>query len=65
MEETPNLVQPPVPPAPEVPVKKASSWGVIIAILIILGMMVVGAFYAWGQRVHEQQSGYTASLPLT
>jgi hypothetical protein len=61
MEDTTN--QPIIPPAPADAPKKSSSWGVIIAILIILGMMVVGAFYAWGKRVNQGQAGYTTSLP--
>lgn len=63
MEDTTPVQQPvSTPSTPEVPAKKNSSWGVVIALLLILAMMVVGAFYAWGKRIN-QQSGYTASLP--
>ncbi|HWH07157.1 MAG TPA: hypothetical protein VNU47_01355 [Candidatus Paceibacterota bacterium] len=32
-----------------------ASWGTIIVILVMLGMIVTGAFYAWGQRIAEEQ----------
>ena len=35
---------------------KNASWGAIISILIILGMVVMAAFYAWGQRIAENPS---------
>lgn len=36
-----------------VPSREQQSWGAVISICIILVMIVVGAFYAWGKRVHE------------
>jgi hypothetical protein len=33
---------------------KHASWGAVISILIILIMIVVGAFYSWGHRVAQQ-----------
>jgi len=66
---TPDLVphtpaEPPKPPVPEHPTAfgkasqprsaKQQSWGTAIAIIIIVVMVVVGAFYAWGKRVAEQ-----------
>jgi len=39
-------------PSPESKQKQAS-WGAIIVILLIVTMVVVGAFYAWGQRTAE------------
>ncbi len=32
------------------------SWGTAIAIVIIVAMVVVGAFYAWGKRVAEERA---------
>jgi hypothetical protein len=53
--------QPPAAPfVPPVPARKNTSWGTIIALLLILGFIVVGAFYAWGKRI-SQEPGYTAT----
>lgn len=38
---------------PGVPSKKAQSWGAVISIVVIMGMIVLGAFYAWGQRIAQ------------
>jgi hypothetical protein len=35
-------------------VHRNASWGAIITIVVILVMIVVGAFYTWGQRVAEE-----------
>lgn len=53
-----------IAPESSAPVRKNTSWGAIIAILLILAMVVVGAFYAWGKRVAEQP-GYTASASFS
>ncbi len=37
-------------------INKNASWGAIISIIIILAMVVVGAFYAWGQRIAEERA---------
>lgn len=39
---------------PGTPSPKAQSWGVVISIIIIVLMVLVGAFYAWGKRIAEQ-----------
>lgn len=44
-----NEVLPAATPSP-----KAQSWGAIISIIIIVLMIIVGAFYAWGKRIAEQ-----------
>ncbi len=36
-------------------VHRNASWGAIISITIILAMVIVGAFYSWGQRIAEQK----------
>lgn len=48
MENEPIL--PPGTPSP-----KAQSWGAVISIIIIMLMIIVGAFYAWGQRIAEER----------
>jgi hypothetical protein len=37
-------------------VHRNASWGAIISITIILAMVIVGAFYSWGQRIAEQRA---------
>jgi uncharacterized protein HemX len=37
-------------------VTKNASWGALISIAIILAMVIVGAFYAWGQRISEEHT---------
>lgn len=32
-----------------------ASWGTIVVILVMLGMIVTGAFYAWGERIAEER----------
>ena len=46
--EEPTFIPPPGTPSP-----KAQSWGVVISIVIIVLMIVTGAFYSWGQRIAE------------
>lgn len=44
--------QPQETPVAQTPVSpKKSSWGGILAIIVILILIVVGAFYAWGERI--------------
>lgn len=40
---------------PGVPSKEAQQWGVVISIAIIVLMVIVGAFYAWGERIAQNQ----------
>ncbi len=37
-------------------IHKNASWGAVTSIVIILAMVVVGAFYAWGQRIDEERT---------
>ncbi len=39
-----------------VPSQKAQSWGAIVSIIIIVLMIIVGALYAWGKRIAQQQA---------
>jgi hypothetical protein len=41
---------------PGMPSPAAQSWGVIISIVIIVLMIVIGAFYAWGKRIAEEKA---------
>ena len=42
-----------------VPSAKQQSWGVVISIIVIVGMIVVGAFYAWGERIAQENAQKT------
>lgn len=53
------------PPVPQgVPSPKAQQWGVVISIVIIVLMIVIGAFYAWGERIAEEQAPVLPSQSL-
>lgn len=52
--ERPSVLS--APPVPSVPSPKAQSWGAVISIIIIMLMIVIGAFYAWGQRIAKQSA---------
>lgn len=41
---------------PGVPSQKAQSWGAFISMIIIVLMIVIGAFYSWGKRIAEQNA---------
>ena len=47
-----------IPSQPGVPSPKQQQWGTVISMIIIVLMIVVGAFYAWGKRI-AQNSQYT------
>lgn len=36
-----------------VPTQKQQSWGALISIIVIVLMIIIGAFYAWGKRINE------------
>lgn len=38
------------------PSPKAQSWGAVISIVVIVGMIVIGAFYAWGKRIAQENA---------
>lgn len=46
------------------PSARQQSWGAVISILIIVAMIVIGAYYAWDKRVSEQKA-YTESHTST
>ena len=49
-----------VSPSPRTPSPQAQSWGALISILIIVLMVIIGAFYAWGARIAQNRI-FTAS----
>jgi len=53
MTRTP--VEPVPAPVPGIPSPKQQQWGVVISIVVIVLMIVVGAFYSWGQRIAQNQ----------
>lgn len=38
------------------PSPKAQSWGAVISIIIIMLMIITGAFYAWGKRIAQERA---------
>lgn len=38
-----------------VPSQAQQSWGVVISIVVIVLMIIVGAFYSWGKRLEQNQ----------
>jgi len=40
---------------PSPPSQKQQSWGAVISIVVIVLMVIIGAFYSWGKRLAEQQ----------
>jgi len=45
----------------QMPSTKQQSWGALISIVIIVLMIIVGAFYAWGERIAQNQQYPTAA----
>jgi hypothetical protein len=37
------------------PSRAQQQWGVVVSIVIIVLMVIIGAFYAWGERIAENQ----------
>ena len=51
-----NNTEPKREPTPGVPSPEQQSWGTLLAIVVIVLMVVVGAFYAWGKRISEEHN---------
>ncbi|MDO8593485.1 MAG: hypothetical protein Q7R59_01135 [bacterium] len=47
---------------PQMPSPKAQSWGVVISIIIIVLMIIIGAFYAWGKRIAQENAFLAAPV---
>ena len=54
--ENEKLLPPGETPTLGVPSQKAQSWGVVISIVIIVLMIIIGAFYAWGKRIAQEDA---------
>lgn len=52
----PVLIVPPPGVLSGTPSPKAQSWGTVISIIVIVLMIIIGAFYAWGQRIAEENA---------
>lgn len=50
------------PQPPQMPSPKQQSWGAVISIVIIVLMIIIGAFYAWGERISQ---GNAFEVPST
>ena len=60
MEET-IANKPPLPSG--VPSPKQQQWGVFISIIVIVLMIIIGAFYAWGQRIAQNAEPSVDTTP--
>lgn len=38
---------------PGIPSQKQQSWGAVLSIIVIVLMIIIGAFYAWGKRISQ------------
>lgn len=60
MEQQPVITSasPKISPAspPGTPSHKQQQWGVIVSIIIIVLMIVIGAFYSWGKRIAQERA---------
>ncbi len=45
-------------PMVQLPSRKQQSWGALISIFVIVCMIVLGAFYAWGERIADRAQYY-------
>ena len=52
-EQSPKI--PTEMPAPiiNMPTPRQQSWGAVISIVVIVLMIIIGAFYSWGKRISE------------
>lgn len=41
-----------------VPSQKQQSWGLLISIVVIVLMIVIGAFYSWDNRIKQERELY-------
>jgi len=57
-EQSPRsvLTVPPSGALSGAPSQKAQSWGAVVSIVIIVLMVILGAFYAWGERIAQENA---------
>ncbi|MBU1292633.1 hypothetical protein KJ819_01050 [Patescibacteria group bacterium] len=53
-DENMNPVETTPEPAPAPEPKKAPAYGAILGIILIVVILVAGAFYVWGERINEE-----------
>ncbi len=53
---TSDVAVPFVAPASDEPTHRMGSAGSVLAVLLIVFLLVVGAFYVWGQRISERNA---------
>ena len=46
-------------PTTGIPSRKSQSWGAVVSIIVIMLMVIIGAFYAWGQRISQDTLSQT------
>ncbi len=39
------------------------SWGSLISLIIVIAVIVIGAFYAWGKRIEHDRGENNQNLP--
>lgn len=49
---------------PGVPSPAQQQWGALISMIVIVLMVIVGAFYAWNKRVAEQRAFQNAGAAV-
>ena len=49
-------------PQPGVPSPEQQSWGLLISIVVIVLMVVIGAFYAWDNRIKQEKMLYAPAV---
>lgn len=59
----PHIDTPITDPHHLLPAKKSSA-GPLFGIIIILVLLVIGAFYIWGERLNEKRAAEEAALQL-
>lgn len=52
-EQTPEIPTKTPKPIIPMPTPRQQSWGAVISIVVIVLMILIGAFYAWGKRISE------------
>ena len=46
---------------PGTPSRREQSWGAVLSIVVIVLMVIIGALYAWGNRIAQQNALTTPS----
>jgi len=46
-----------------VPSPQAQQWGAVVSIIVIVLMIIIGAFYAWGERIAQNRIFTESATP--